>query len=175
MLSVRLSDSLFSFILVHLAQPWFLLGKIRRNESACSVTRCAFYHRPCWPHFLNWLSSWSGLNLTGQKLSLLKNQMNILGLRNNAFSAHYKSPTLFFFFFFLLAVVLQAEPIPLVTSLKILFPWLKTRLVLFPQYLHDLCFLLNAGKMKCNWGLHVSQELSAMVGESLPTITAART
>lgn len=80
-----------------------------------------------------------------------------------------------FFFFFLLAVVLQAEPIPLVTSLKILFPWLKTRLVLFPQYLHDLRFLLNAGKMKCNWGLHVSQELSAMVGESLPTITAART
>lgn len=39
-LNVRLSDSLFSFLPVHLVWPAFLLGKLRRNESAYSVTGC---------------------------------------------------------------------------------------------------------------------------------------
>lgn len=151
---------------------WVLLRKNKKKW------KCLLCHRVCYfttipvGQFLNCLSSWSGLNLTWQKLSLLKNQMSILGLRKNVFSAHYKSPALSLSF--LLAVVLQAEPIPLVTSLKILFPWLKTRLVLFPRHFYDLHFLFNARKMNCNWGLHVSQELSAVVGKSLHTITAAR-
>lgn len=127
-----------------------------------------FHHHPCWPQFLNGLSSWSNLNLTWQKLSLLKNQMTMLGLRNSVLPevSPLQSHQLCSLSF-LLAVVLQAEPIPLVISLKILFPWLKTRLVLFPQHFYDH-FLLNARKRNCNWGLHVSQELSAVVAESLP-------